>query len=116
MSKILPTAKVTVIVEGMDDIHKIIVPLASRPDFGITDTYDVETGTTADEKWFSFGCYALYDIDQHLVADQKKLTKAQWEDQIIDQARDILRARWQARMVGTQATDTTSINIVRGEE
>lgn len=116
MSKIQPTARVTIIVEGMEDIHKIVVPLASRPDVAVTDTYDIETGAPADEKWFALGCYALYDIDQHLVADQKKLTREQYENSIIDQARDILRARWQARMVGTQATDTTSINIVRGEE
>ncbi|UGL63313.1 hypothetical protein SEA_TOKKI_92 [Arthrobacter phage Tokki] len=113
MSKIVPKAKVTIIVEGMEDIHKIVVPLATRPDVAVTDTYDIETGAPTDEKWFALGCYALYDINQHLVADQKKLTREQWENEIIDQARDILRER--AKAPQSPSVETTSICVVKGE-
>ena len=114
MSNILPEKKVTVIVESLDGrVKEITIPLAANPNYGVSDTYDLETGKLADEKSFGFSCYALYDIDQNLFADEKVFSQTEWEDRIIDQARDILRSRWQNPE--TQTVDTTSINVVRGD-
>ena len=114
MSKILPEAKVTITVENLEgNVTRHIVPLAAKAELGISDAYDLETGRPVDEKHFGFSCYALYDVDQNLVVEEQRLSKEKYEDLIIDQARDILRARAQRRQ--TPGVDTTSICVVRGE-
>jgi hypothetical protein len=111
---ILPEFKVTVIIENMDGrVKKLTVPLAARVDFAVSDTWDLEDGKITEEKSFGLSCYALYDIDRNLVVDEEVMSQTKWEDQIIDQARAIIQQRWMD--LETKTVDTTSINIVRGD-
>ncbi|ASD52301.1 hypothetical protein QCN32_gp82 [Arthrobacter phage Niktson] len=123
MSNLLPEAKVTIVIDQLGGrVKKLVVPLASKPEYGLSDTWGVNDENpdsdkhfmfTAEEKHFSFGCYSLYDIDQNLVVQETNLTREQYEDQVIAEARDILRQRWQNPE--TKTVNTTSIAIVRGD-
>ncbi|QFP95477.1 hypothetical protein SEA_MAKAI_86 [Arthrobacter phage Makai] len=111
MSKILPDSKVTIIIED-DEVTKLVVNLAAKPEFAINQTYDLETGLPS-ENHLGFSCYALFDIDRNRHVEKQVISQKQYEDEIIDKARDILRARAQSQQ--TAGIDTTSICVVRGE-
>jgi hypothetical protein len=89
----LPDSKVTIIVEGMERVTKISVPLASKPNFGVSHTYNLHTGDRA-EMLLAFNTYAIFDLDKnntHIVTEQSLLEA---ENDILDQAKEILQRRW----------------------
>jgi hypothetical protein len=57
LPRLLPEAKVTIIVETDDEIRTMTIPLASSPMFG-TEYFE-------GIKRVTFDCYALYDIDKN---------------------------------------------------
>jgi len=88
----LPEAKVTILVETFNGVDVIQVPLAVKPEFGTSRTYDLE-GKPANEHHVAFGCYALYDIDQNIIANQELRRGVTMDDVILTMARDILRKK-----------------------
>lgn len=88
----LPEAKVTILVETFNGVDVIQVPLASKPEMATGRTYDLE-GKPAEEHHVGFSCYALYDIDQNIIAHQELRRGVTMDNVILGMARDILRKR-----------------------
>ncbi|AXC38700.1 hypothetical protein QCN37_gp76 [Arthrobacter phage Tatanka] len=88
----LPEAKVTILVETFNGVDVIQVPLAVKPELAMAKTFDLE-GRPSDEHHIGFGCYALYDIDQNLIAHQETKPGVTMDWVILDMAREILRKR-----------------------
>ncbi|QGZ17291.1 hypothetical protein SEA_GIANTSBANE_87 [Arthrobacter phage Giantsbane] len=85
-----PEAKVTIIVEGMEDVTTIVIPLAANVTFG---KGNVEGGTP-HEHYLALSCYGFYDIDQNIVYTQETRPR---------------------HIPQEESVDTTAINIVKGE-
>lgn len=88
----LPEAKVTLLIETFNGVDVIQVPLAVKPEIATAKTYDLE-GKPANEHHFAFNCYALYDINQNIIAHQELRRGVTMDDVILSMARDILRKR-----------------------
>ncbi|AXH44622.1 hypothetical protein SEA_MEDIUMFRY_78 [Arthrobacter phage MediumFry] len=88
----LPEAKVTIFVETFNGVDVIQVPLAAKPEIATSKTYDLE-GKPAQEHHVGFSCYALYDIDQNIMAHQELRRGVTMDTVILTMARDILRKR-----------------------
>lgn len=89
---LLPEAKVTILVETFNGVDVIQVPLASKPEIATGKTYDLE-GKPAAEHHVGFSCYALYDIDQNIIAHQELKRGLTMDQVILSMARDILRKK-----------------------
>lgn len=61
----LPEAKVTITVEGMETVDTFIIPLASKVEYAIDNTFALHNGHHAERR-FAFSCFALYDIDRNV--------------------------------------------------
>ena len=59
-----PDAKVTITVEGMETIDTFIIPLASKVEYSIDQSYFLSNGLGAERR-FSLSCFAHYDIDRN---------------------------------------------------
>jgi hypothetical protein len=88
----LPEAKVTILVETFNGVDVIQVPLAAKPEIGTSKTYDLE-GHPTPEHHVGFSCYALYDIDQNIIAHQELRQGVDMDQVILSMARDILRKK-----------------------
>lgn len=88
----LPDAKVMIIVEGLSEVTRIHIPLASKPSVAFSDTYSLHTGAPA-EKLLGFNCYALYDIDHNMTHHIESKSRFEAENDIIIQAKAILQRR-----------------------
>jgi hypothetical protein len=88
----LPEAKVTILVETFNGVDVIQVPLAAKPEIGTSKTYDLE-GHPTPEHHIGFSCYALYDIDQNIIAHQELRQGVTMDQVILSMARDILRKK-----------------------
>lgn len=88
----LPQAKVTLMVETFNGVELIEIPLASQPEVSMDMAFNPE-GTKSTEHRFGFNCYALYDIDQNLIARKESKPGVTMEWVILDMAREILRKR-----------------------
>ena len=60
----LPEAKITITVEGMETVDTFIIPLASKVEYSIDNTYALSNGYHAERR-FALSCFAHYDIDQN---------------------------------------------------
>jgi hypothetical protein len=88
----LPEAKVTILVETFNGVDVIQVPLAVKPEIGTSQTYDLD-GHPTHEHHVGFSCYALYDIDQNIIAHQELRQGVTMDQVILSMARDILRKK-----------------------
>lgn len=88
----LPEAKVTILIETFNGVDVIQVPLAAKPEIATGKTYTLE-GHPAEEHHVGFSCYALYDIDQNIIAHQELRRGVTMDNVILSMARDILRKR-----------------------
>jgi hypothetical protein len=88
----LPEAKVTILVETFNGVDVIQVPLAAKPEIATGKTYDLE-GHPTPEHHVGFSCYALYDIDQNIIAHQELRQGVTMDQVILSMARDILRKK-----------------------
>lgn len=88
----LPEAKVTILVETFNGVDVIQVPLAAKPEIATGKTYTLE-GQPAEEHHVGFSCYALYDINQNIIAHQELREGVTMDQVILSMARDILRKK-----------------------
>lgn len=59
-----PDAKVTITVEGMDTVDTFVIPLASKVEYSIDNTFALSNGGYAERR-FALSCFAHYDINQN---------------------------------------------------
>ena len=88
----LPEAKVKVLIETFNGVDIIDVPLAAKTEMATGKTYDLE-GHPTPEHHVGFSCYALYDINQNMIAKQELKRGVTMETVILQMARDILIAK-----------------------
>jgi hypothetical protein len=101
----VPDSKVTIIIEGMERVTTISVPLAAKPEYATGSTFHISSGEPSEMR-LGFDCYAIYDIDRNQTYTVTDKSRFEAEEDILMQANAIIERRFNEARLRVQLNDT----------